>query len=197
MDIANIFEKATISEMVHLCIDLQKTYIGENEKDIERLVARTVAPRLLDSGIPTYWIYYEVNTPSAFTVGGYRGIPQTSRNDLSNLIGRRIGYHFLPKFEKSAMSSDCIKNTLNNEGKKALIISGLTYPFCVADTASEAIKQGYKVILMIDGTDYDECYQDIDDQLRNMGVVFSNTTDVLAAAQQANQNRKNTPVYTL
>jgi|GEM_PF-3783471 len=185
MRLTDVFINSSISGIVHLCVDLQKSYIGENEKSIERLITKTVAPQLMESGIPTYWIYYEVLTPSAFSIGGYKAKPQSSREDLSTAIGRRKGYLYLPKFETSAMSSEEVQNALNKNHKKILIISGLTYGVCIADTIIDAIKQGFKVILMVDATDYDDCFDVLETQLKKLGAMFSKSSEVLEAVNEA------------
>jgi nicotinamidase-related amidase len=195
--LADIFRNSSLSEIVHLCVDLQKSYIGENEKGIEKLITKTVAPELLASGIPTFWIYYEVSTPSAFRVGGHKARPQSSRDDLSDMIGRRAGYLYLPKFETSAMSSEDVQNALQDNDKKILIISGLTYGVCIADTIIDAIKQGSKVILMVDGTDYDDCFDILETQLKNLGAVFSTSSEILGAVNEVFPKEERLPALSL
>jgi nicotinamidase-related amidase len=184
MTLTEVFTDTSISSIAHLCIDLQKSYIGEEDKGMERLITRTIAPSLLELGVPTYWIYYEVPTRTAFDCGGYKKTPLSRIHDLSSMIGRRDGYFFLPKYEPSALTSEPVQNALRHHNKRLLLVSGLTYPVCVSDTLQDAIEGGLQVVLMTDATDHDIGSSELDAQLKELGVIFSNSDEVIEALKK-------------
>lgn len=179
------FNKAAIADTVHLCIDLQRSYIRREGLPIERRIGKEIAPSLSELGIPTYWVYYDMPTQQTRLSSLWRNKPKTSLDDLSHLVQQREGDLILPKHEISAMTSPQVLDALHVSGKKRLLVSGFTYAVCIKNTSTDAARMGFDVTLFQDGTDYLPDYHSINASLQAERVKFRQFRDVYAELRQA------------
>lgn len=193
---------STLKEVVLLVLDVQKQFCipeaGGNAK-IEAISERiqSLAPEFRKAGIQVYPIYYfDDIKKKASEADFYKFTPD--KNDIP-----------ITKTESSAFQGSSIKEILEKDHKKRLVVCGFNLSSCVLNTVMDARKAGFEVWLLQDLTgDNDHfIYKDIrskEDSLRKMqeeGVVMTTSEKVLGQLREsklkkslAPEQEKNAPV---
>ena len=118
----------------------------------------------------------EMNMPIVVTEQYPKGLGPTVP-EINELLGDAL------KFEKTLFTActDEVVESIEANGKKKIIITGMETHVCVFQTARDLINLGYEVFIVSDAVSsrYKENYRNGLELMRDMGAVVTNTETVL------------------
>jgi len=177
-DLKNHFNNASL---VHISIDFQKAYSCSSP--IDRVFSCNVrgaahktadlSPQFAKINIPNWWITYRGDYDDWKPGDDDFFVVKPARDDL-----------IIKKLAMSAfVGSWILDEKLQDNGIKALLISGLYREQCVYETVKDACRKGYKVFVMEDcvgGFSHKDKRKDFE-KMREEGAIIIKSEDVLRA----------------
>ena len=168
----------SLDSVAHVSIDVQDHYImSRADEKVAEHIGRVVAPNFTKQGIKNYWVYFlqnEKRRPSF--LGG--GTLSANRNHFNRNVKPHRKDAIIHKTDYSAIGSSCLESVLRDDKKETVVLTGFTLGVCVFDTLIDLRRLGYKVVLLRDGTDFDDSLQYEIDQITASGAVIAETSDV-------------------
>jgi len=162
-----------------LVVDVQKEYCdpeawqrrGSKETEVVSERIQSLVPEFRKASVPVYAVYFSLQgAKPASEVDFYKFMP----DDKDTLIA---------KSTNSAFKSSNIKEILEKEHKKLLLICGFNQAACVRETVLDARKAGFEVCLLDDLAGNDRLtsyYRDkAAQEMLRAGVVFASSEQVL------------------
>lgn len=136
---------------------------------------------LREAGIPTFWI----------RMADDEGIEISEEAAELYRVHPGEGDETLKDFERSAIKTADTLTRLRERGAKTLIVSGGYASECVTDTVNDALKEGFRVVVMTD------CLLDNQDDMDLRGMfgrhadktraIFSNSDNVMKSVSNADR----------
>lgn len=177
---------------VHLAVHVQAGFFNpscprpseERRQPIADKVAARIertASSLRETGIPTFWI--RMTDDEGFEIS----------EEAAELykVNPGEGDETLEDFERSAIKTADTLTRLRERGIETLLVSGGYASECVTDTVNDALKEGFRVVVMTD------CLLDNQDDMDLKGMfgrhadktraVFSNSDNVLKSVSNADR----------
>lgn len=118
-----------------------------------------------------------VNCPVFFTQQYTKGLGMT----MPELVATQDKFTYLEKMTYSCLDTEEIKDYLDKQNKKTVILAGLETHICVMQTARDLIASGYNVCIVADcvGSRTEFNYQVGMERMKREGVYITSVESVL------------------
>lgn len=189
--LSQLFERT--SKWAHVTIGVQQKNIVSPEMD--EVVARLeeIAPRFNQPQLPRYWFYApEPGSPYAHSLEDLEAHHYQLGSAAIYQIWPAKGDKVIPQSGTSIFRRAVLENiteptlgkvVLAREGVQTLLIDGLFSDDPDMETVLDARKLEYEVILLEDLTSWPQSGI-VTEKLKNAGVVFANSSDVIRAVEK-------------
>jgi|GEM_PF-7063348 len=163
------------SQVMHMCIDPQRNFTQTEEENLAiENVTEKIIPSLRIMGIKTIWVYFAnmgINGKPNELDKSYGGFHPLVKPDLNDVV--------IPKTHVSAFKESNIRGMFKQSDIKLLLVSGVAFEACVADTVVGAKYTGRTVVLLKDGTDYQTDDNFTLNHIQQSGACITSFDDLL------------------